>query len=79
MEELGASDQSLVTILALIISALVLGCEGKICRVLFKYLQNFIRVGTETLTVNILSQRVRTVNTAVTQILNIKSILKFRL
>lgn len=73
MEELGASDQSLVTILALIISALVLGCKGKICRILFKYLQNFIRAGTETLTVNILSQRVRTVNTVVTQILNIKA------
>lgn len=72
MKELGASDWSLVTILALI-SALVLGYEGEICRVLLKYLQNFIRAGTETLTVNILSQRVRIVNIVVTQILNIKT------
>lgn len=36
MEELGASDWSLVTMLAVVISALVLGCEGEICRVLFK-------------------------------------------
>lgn len=72
MKELGASDWSLVTILALI-SALVLGYEAEICRVLLKYLQNFIRAGTETLTVNILSQRVRIVNIVVTQILKIKT------
>lgn len=73
MEELSASEWSLVTLLPLIISASALGCEGKICRVLLKCLQNYIRAQTETLTVNIRSQRVRIVNIVVTQILNTKT------
>lgn len=76
MEELDASDWSLMTIWGLFISAVVLGCEGEICRVLLKYLQSYVRAGTETLTVtvsSVLSQRVRVVNTVVTRILNIKT------
>lgn len=49
MEELGASEWSVVTILTLIVLALVLECKGEICRILLKYLQNYIRAGTETL------------------------------
>lgn len=46
------------------------------CRVLLKYLQSYVRAGTETLTVtvsSVLSQRVRVVNTVVIRILNIKT------
>lgn len=58
MEKFSSSDWSLVTILALIISAstLVLGHEGEIHWVLLKYRQNYTRACTKTLTANVLHE-----------------------